>query len=355
MSGIDWSQIWYPGPTRVFTPEELARAGGDRPSATLTTVAMINLALFAFMVMQAAPPAATAAITLVFAFSALLGWFGAQRLWRRPERRELAAWSFFGCLGVMLAALFGIEWHGLPKGSEPRGWTLATAGTWACVLALGWWFVTVYRAQQIEGRLREQADRAHALAMAAQLAAAQIQPHFLFNSLASLQHWVQSKDDRAAPMLAALTGFLRATLPLFNRPRLALGEEAGAVREYLEVMRLRLGERLRWRLSIAPDASAALLPPGVLLTLVENALEHGVAPALAGAEVEVAATVDAGRVELSVRDTGPGLAPGAGDGTGLANTRTRLAQAFGPRASLALDNHPEGGCVARISFPLETA
>lgn len=355
MSGIDWSQIWYPGPTRVFSDDELARAGGDRPSATLTTVAMINLALFAFMVMQAAPPAATAAITLVFAFSAALGWLGAQRLWRRPARRELAVWTFFGCLGVMLSALFGIEWHGLPKGGEPRGWTLATAGMWACVLALGWWFVTVYRAQQIEGRLREQADRAHALAMAAQLASAQIQPHFLFNSLAALQHWVQAKDDRAAPMLAALTGFLRATLPLFNRPRLALGDEAAAVREYLEVMRLRLGDRLRWRLEIAPAAAPALLPPGVLLTLVENALEHGVSPSLAGAAVEVAATVEAGRVELSVRDTGPGLAPGAADGTGLANTRTRLAQAFGPRASLALDNHPEGGCVARISFPLETA
>ncbi len=355
MSRIDWSQIWYPGPTRVFSAEELVRAGGDRPSATLTTVAMINLALFAFMLMQAAPPAATAGISLVFAFSALLGWQGAQRLWRHPTRRALAVWSFCGCLAVMLSALFAIEWHGLPKGDDARGWTLATAGMWACVLALGWWFVTVYRAQQIEGRLREQADRAHALAMAAQLASAQIQPHFLFNSLASLQHWVQSKDDRAAPMLAALTGFLRATLPLFNRPRLALGDEAEAVREYLEVMRLRLGERLRYRLALEPAALPALLPPGVLLTLVENALEHGVAPALSGAEVEVSATVAAGRVTLTVHDTGPGLAPDAADGTGLANTRERLAQAFGAQAALALDNHPAGGCVARITFPLETA
>lgn len=355
MSGIDWSQIWYPGPTRVFTPEELARAGGDRPSTTLTTVTMINVALFAFMLMQAAPAAATAAITLVFAFAGGMGWTGARRLWRRPARKELAAWTFFGCLGVMLIAVFGIEWHGLARGGEARGWTLATAGVLSCVLALGWWFIAVYRAHQIEARLREQADQARALAMAGQLAAAQIQPHFLFNSLASLQHWVQAKDDRAAPMLTALTAFLRATLPLFNRPRLALGDEAAAVREYLEVMRLRLGERLRWRLEIAPAAAPALLPPGVLLTLVENALEHGVAPALAGAEVEVAATVDAGRVTLTVRDTGPGLAPGTADGTGLANTRTRLAQAFGHRAALALDNHPEGGCVARISFPLETA
>lgn len=353
--GIDWSQIWYPGPTRIFTPDELARAGGDRPGRTLTTVAMINAALFAFLLMQAAPPAATAAITWVFAFAGMLGWHGALRLWRRPSRRVLAAWTFFGVIAVMLAALAGIRWHELPRGSAPRGWVLATAGVLTAVLALGWWFVAVYRAHQIEARLREQAEQARALAMAGQLAAAQIQPHFLYNALASLQHWVQVKDDRAAPLLTALTGFLRATLPLFNRPRLALGDEAQAVRAYLEVMRLRLGERLRYRLDIDSTAATAQVPPGLLLTLVENAVEHGVTPALAGAEVAVSARADGGRVELSVHDTGPGLAPGAADGVGLANSRSRLLQAFGTRATLSLENAAAGGCIARISFPLENA
>lgn len=356
--GIDWSQLWFPGPTRVFTPQELALAGGDRPSRTLTTMTMINCALFAFMAMQAAPARSTAAMTMVLAFCAVLGWRGALSLWRQPSRRKLAAWTFFGVLAVMLSALPALEWHQLAKGTPERAWALVTAGTAGGVLALGWWFITVWRAHQIEARLREIADQARAQAMAAQLAAAQIQPHFLFNSLASLQHWVQAKDDRAAPMLAALTGFLRATLPLFNRPRLALGDEAQAVREYLEVMRLRLGDRLRYGVELSPRAAAAQVPPGLLLTLVENAVEHGVMPALSGAEIRVTAEVidePAGpRVTVLVTDTGPGLAPGSAEGVGLANSRTRLAQAFGARATLGLDNAPGGGCTARIALPLET-
>jgi LytS/YehU family sensor histidine kinase len=159
-------------------------------------------------------------------------------------------------------------------------------------------------------------------------------------------------------MLTALTGFLRATLPLFNRPRLALGDEAQAVREYLEVMRLRLGERLRYGVELSPRAAAAQVPPGLLLTLVENAVEHGVMQALSGAEIRVTAEVidePAGpRVTVLVTDTGPGLAPGSVDGVGLANSRTRLAQAFGTRATLGLDNALGGGCTARIVLPLET-
>jgi len=355
MSGIDWSQIWYPGPTRVFTAEELARAGGDRPGRTLQMTVLVNYALLAFMLMQFAPPAATAALTLVLAVAAVVGRFGALALWRRPSRRALALWSLAGAALLVAATIGTVELKGLARGSALRAWVLGTGMMLALLLSIGWWFVAVYRAQQIEARLREQAEQARALAMAGQLAAAQIQPHFLFNSLASLQHWVQAKDDRAAPMLAALTGFLRATLPLFNRPRLALGEEAEAVRQYLDVMRLRLGERLHYTLEIDARAAAAQVPPGLLLTLVENAVEHGVSPALAGAAIEVQARTAGEHVTLSVQDSGPGLAPGAADGVGLANSRRRLAQAFGAAATLSLENAAAGGCLARITFPLETA
>jgi hypothetical protein len=355
VSSVDWSQIWYPGPTRVFTPGELLQAGGDRPGRTLQMAVMVNFALFAFMLMQAAPPAATAALTLLLALGGLVGWRGALQLWRRPSRRGLALWTLAGVLAVMALSLLAVELKGLARGTPARGWVLGMGAVLALLLSIGWWFVTVYRAQQIEARLREQAEQARALAMAGQLAAAQIQPHFLFNSLASLQHWVQAKDDRAAPMLAALTGFLRATLPLFNRPRLALGDEAGAVREYLAVMQLRLGERLRYAVEVDPRAAAAQVPPGLLLTLVENAVEHGVTPSLAGAEVRVQARAAGTEVTLSVADTGPGPMPGTTDGVGLANIRSRLAQAFGARAVLSLENAAGGGCIARITFPLETA
>jgi signal transduction histidine kinase len=357
--GIDWSQLWYPGPTRVFTPDELARAGGDRPGATLTITVLLNYAFIALVLLQMAPPSATAPLTLVLAGGAALGGQATLRLWRRPSRRALMLWSLGGALALGALSLFAIEWHGLARGSDARGWVIGLLIGLNTMLGLGFWFATVYRAHQIEARLREQAEQARALAMAGQLAAAQIQPHFLYNALASLQHWVQAKDDRAAPMLAALTGFLRATLPLFNRPRLALGDEAAAVREYLEVMRLRLGERLRFSLDIAPAAEPAQVPPGLLLTLVENAVEHGVTPSLHGAEVAVRARAEGALLVIEVQDSGPGLAPGlvleTSDGVGLANTRTRLAQAFGPRATLQLDPAAGGGCLARITAPLETA
>ncbi len=352
---IDWSQLWYPGPTRVFTADELARAGADRPSRTLVMAALLNYLLLGAVLLQMAPPTATAVLTLVLAAGGLIGGQVALRLWRRPQRRGLMLWSIGGAFALALASLLGIHWHGLPRGSVERSWAVALLIGVNTTLMLGWWFVAVYRAHQIEARLREQAEQARALAMAGQLAAAQIQPHFLYNTLAALQHWVQAKDDRAAPMLAALTGFLRATLPLFNRPRLALGDEAAAVREYLEVMRLRLGERLRYTVDIEPAAAPVQVLPGLLLTLVENAVEHGVTPSLHGADVAVRARTEGDRVVIEVQDSGPGLSPGAADGVGLANTRTRLAQAFGGRATLALDNASGGGCLARITAPLETA
>ena len=353
--GIDWSQLWYPGPTRVFSDDELARAGADRPGPTLVAVALLNYALLGFMLLQMAPAAATAPLTLLLAGTGALAGPIALRVWRQPSRRALTRWSLVGVTGLLLLLALVIRGLDLAPGSDARAWVLAVFIGLCSLLSLGWWFVAVYRAHQIEARLREQAEQARALAMAGQLAAAQIQPHFLYNTLAALQHWVQVKDDRAAPMLAALTGFLRATLPLFNRPRLALGDEAAAVREYLEVMRLRLGERLRYTLAVEPAAAAAQVPPGLLLTLVENAVEHGVTPMLGGAEIAVRARAEAGRVVVEVQDGGPGLAPGAADGVGLANSRARLAQAFGGRATLALDNAAGGGCIARITAPLETA
>ncbi len=350
---IDWSQVWYPGPRRVFTADELAIAGAQAPGRTLVAAALANYAMLGFMLMQAAPPAATAALTMVLALAGLIGWQGALRLWRRPSRRGLLLWTLAGTAAVMVAVAATVQLKGLPRGSPLRDWTLSTGVVLALLLSVAWWFVTVFRAHQIEARLRELAEQQRALDMARQLAAAQIQPHFLYNALASLQHWVHAKDDRAAPMLAALTAFLRATLPLFNRERLALGDEAEAARQYLAVMQLRLGERLRASVTIDPAAASSAMPPGLLLTLVENAVEHGVMPALDGAEVRVQARLADGRTTLTVHDSGPGLPADAAEGVGLANSRARLAQAFGARALLSLDNAPGGGCIATLDLPYE--
>lgn len=350
---IDWSQLWYPGPARVFSDAELARAGADRPSRTLVAMLLINAAVLGEVLLQAAPPQATAVLTGLLVAAALVVFRLGLQLWRRPSRRllTLASLGFAtGCVVVSVWVRYRVA------DEEVRAWVFGSCWGLALLATVGLWFLSIYRADRIAGRLRELDERERVADMARQLAAAQIQPHFLFNSLASLQHWVQVKDDRAAALLDSLTGYLRATLPLFNQPRLRLGDEADAVRRYLEVMRLRLGERLRFRVDIEPAAADVQVPPGLLLTLTENAIEHGVQASLHGAAVTLLARVTrAGRVVVEVRDTGPGPLPGAEvntGGVGLANSRARLAQAFGTAASLTLEAAPAGGCIARIEIPL---
>jgi Histidine kinase len=341
---IDWSQLWYPGPTRLFSAAELERAGGSHPSRTLVAMVMINLAIAAMLVLQAAPPRATPVLTALMVAAAAVALPMGLRLWRHPTRRRL--WVYSAGYTLTAGVIAGVAQARFEDKSVGNWIVIVSIGA-ALLASAGLWFVTVYRAHQVAARLVELDERERREEMARQLAQAQIQPHFLFNSLASLQHWVQTKDDRAAPLLGALTGFLRATLPLFDRRTLRVAEEAQAVREYLTVMQLRLGERLRWQLAIDPAAADAALPPGLLLTLVENAIEHGVQKRLAGGQIMVRAQATGARLIVEVQDTGPGLGGGARDGVGLGNARARLAQAFGGNASLILSDTGDG-CLARI-------
>jgi hypothetical protein len=195
-------------------------------------------------------------------------------------------------------------------------------------------------------RLEQERDAAAAQLAQARLSLlqAQIQPHFLFNTLAALQHWVDVGDARAAPLLRALTAFLRGSTEMMLRDGVTLGQECEMVRHYLVIMQSRLGDRLRWRVEVPPDCEAQALPPGLLITLVENAVEHGIEPRLHGGEVRVSARHDAaGAFELRVRDDGAGIAPGAPEGVGLTNSRERLRHRFGARAELRLGTPAEGG------------
>ncbi|MDP2006591.1 MAG: histidine kinase [Rubrivivax sp.] len=349
---VDWSQLWYPGPKRAYTADEMARAGSDAPSPTLVAAAGINFATVAFVVLQLAPAAHTARLTAALVALAVMGSVAARWLWWRPWRRPLMQ-AQFAVTAAMLLLATGMRWR-LPERPDREAVALVLViGSALLVAAL--WFLVVWRAQQIEARLREQAEREKAIEMARRLAAAQIEPHFLFNTLASVQHWVQTKDDRAAPLLAALTGYLRATLPLFNRELLTAGEELVAVQRYLEVMQARMGERLKWRLDIEPGLAQALLPPGLLLTLVENAVAHGVEPLLAGGEIVLTARRDGADAVFEVKDNGPGPASDMQDGVGLANARERLALHGGDSARLHVGAAPGGGCRAQIRLPLQGA
>ncbi len=366
---VDWRVALMLGPRHRFTPAQWTRLDAlPTMSASITAAIWLNIltsgAFCVFAMWQFFSGTSAPGLIVVFLVSQAIGILQLlmlRSLWRRPTMTRL--YLLFGLyVAVWIAAAEGLHaWHvhaGTAK--EPAQFMLTTLMLGMMIGALALWVMACWRNEYCAQWLREQDRQAEALELARRLATAQIQPHFLFNSLAALQHWVQHKDDRAAPLLGSLTGYLRATLPLFDRDLLSVAEEAEAARRYLEVMQARLGERLRFRLDIAPDAAPALLPPGVLLTLVENAVEHGVQPRIDGGEICIRARQDAqGGLCLQVLDDGdgpvPGLdfgqpAPGAArqGGLGLRNTLLRLRQAFGERASLQLRALEPGGCAAEV-------
>jgi len=187
-----------------------------------------------------------------------------------------------------------------------------------------------------------------------QLLQAQIQPHFIFNTLAAVQHWVDTTDPRAGPLLRALTSFLRGSTEMLAREEVRIEEEAALAGQYLAVLQARLGERLRYTLDIAPAVATRSLPPGLLLCLVENAVEHGIAPAVAGGTIQVRGEATATGFRLCVLDDGAGLAPGWQEGIGLANCRQRLAHRFGARAVLKVQSQASASSSTLACIEVQT-
>lgn len=364
--GIDWRIALMLGPRHAFTAAQQERLQAiATQSPSVVAGALLNVLVAALASAQLCWRYMDGTQLLTVVLIVLLLGLGAARLvrglWCDPSMKRLySAYGWGMVASLPLGAFIAYverRWGLAPEGLK----VLQGAGLMMLVLlALGLWAVATWRNEYCAQWLREQDRQAEALELARRLATAQIQPHFLFNSLAALQHWVQQKDDRAAPLLASLTGYLRSTLPLFERERLSVAEEAESAQHYLEVMQARLGDRLRFCLEIAPEAAQAQLPPGVLLTLVENAIEHGIQPRLDGGEIIVRAWLDAeGGLRLQILDDGHGPvpdldfsqpAPGAArqGGLGLRNTLQRLRQAFGDRASLQLTERREGGCAAEV-------
>ncbi|MDI4634790.1 histidine kinase [Pelomonas sp. V22] len=352
---VDWRMALMLGPRHSFTDEQWQRLAPQVAiSPSVKVAALVNAVATSAMLVLQLPAGVAGPTFLIFLAQALLMLCLAAAIWRRPTMKRL--YIAYGLTSFPAGILAGftmsyLKNHGL---SEIAREVLMRDVMLGILFSFGIWVVAMWRNEFLADWLHDEDLRAQAAEAARKLSSAQIQPHFLFNSLASLQHWVLTKDDRAAPLLASLTAYLRATLPLFERPLLAVGEEAEAARRYLEVMQARLGERLRFSLDIAPEAASVQLPPGVLLTLVENAVEHGVQPSLLGGEVRVQARLlPGGELLLEVLDDGPGLpplAPVAEGSLGLHNSRLRLQQAFGGRAALKLANRAEGGCCAAVQL-----
>ena len=186
---------------------------------------------------------------------------------------------------------------------------------------------------------------------------AQVEPHFLWNTLAHVQYLATSQPHDAAAMTGHLIRYLRAAVPAGGAGG-SIGSEIDSVRAYLEVMKIRMGERLDIRCEAAPELRDMPLAPLLLHTLVENAIKHGIEPKTGPVTLYVSARRDPqapDMVLLEVRDSGVGLQPAPptrGSGLGLRSVRERLALHYGERARLSVAGVPGGGVVARIVLPL---
>ncbi|MFG6447591.1 sensor histidine kinase [Roseateles sp. BYS180W] len=360
--GLPWSQWVYPGPTRVFTPAELARAGTAPWPRGIDMVVVLN-ALVVWSVYANMPGGVPAwswpAVLLVL----VLGLMAARQLWARPHRRLLntQVWAHWALIiGVLVVTA---QWWGKEALKSQESVLLALLLT-EVIVQTAWWGLTLYRSHQIAARLVELDGQDERVRLAARLATAQIQPHFIFNTLASLQHWVDVRDERASALLRDFTQYLRGALPAFSQEALPLAQELVLVRHYLRIMQARLGARLRWHEEIAlPQAllEGTRLPPGAWLTLVENAIGHGVEPALQGGEVWLRMSLlpaqagQGARLCVSVHNSGeplrPDTMPGP-DSQGLRNTRERLQALYGSAAALGLQKDESGHTWAWMTLPL---
>lgn len=241
---------------------------------------------------------------------------------------------------------------------EDPGYFLSLLLLWSSVGSLGYW---LFRSQFEDQLAREELADAEcrretlqAQMVEARLSAlqAQIEPHFLFNTLANVKRLYETVPHQGREMLSSLISYLRAALPSMRQSGSTLGRELELARSFLTILKMRMGDRLDFSIEVEPALSDAQVPPMVLPTLVENAIKHGLSPLPEGGRIEIAARREGDDLLIDVRDNGAGFSASGGSGVGLANTRSRLAVLFGSRAALSLSAAAPRGVLASLRLPL---
>ena len=250
---------------------------------------------------------------------------GAPPFWEVPKRLE--GFAGLSVLGVLIAP-------------------------WAALAALVRQKDALARYQALAFDLERSEFERQALDARLRLLHAQVEPHFLFNTLANVRELVDAGSPQASSVLASLIAYLRAAVPRLQATATTLQQELELVRAYLEVMHMRMPDRIQFSLDADAAALPLFCPPMTLLTLVENAVRHGIDPSEEGGRIDVRVRVRDGRCHAEVIDTGVGLQrAGDGLGTGLTNLRERLQLAFGGDAQLRLGGLEPHGVCAELDFP----
>jgi two-component system LytT family sensor kinase len=299
-------------------------------------------------------------------------WAGALRV----SAIQWLPWLVVGPCIIVLAQRFplrGAHW--------PRNLTLHVLATFAVALivtrsvgaaylrnihqvAIVYWLLVA--GTHLADSLRRASDReSHVARLEAQLSdarlaalQAQLHPHFLFNTLHAVSSLIHEDPDAAEDMLTALSDLLRTTLGRGTQREVPLRDEIDFLERYLEIQKMRLGDRLHVTLDIASDVTDVLVPSFAIQPLVENAIRYAIAPRRAGGHLEIHARREDGRLRLTVADDGPGVEASSPDakgwGIGLDNTRERLAQLYGEDCHFTIADRPTGGAAVTIDIQART-
>jgi signal transduction histidine kinase len=298
---------------------------------------------------------AVAGLTIVFAGALLLGC--SDRAGWRPLALAIAVAT--GCLaGAALLAVAGDPYQEHYRISLVATLLYRARQVLPCwgFAAAAWYFMD--RATRRAALLRrEEADRSQLVARMVearlQLLEAQVEPHFIFNTLANIRRLSRTDPSLARLVVDRFATYLRASLPQMRDNAATLGREVDLARAYLDVQKVRMGRRLAYAIDVKDSLRRRAFPPMMLISLVENAIKHGLNPSIDGGTIRIEAVVRDQALQVSVADTGCGFTKTMGSGVGLANARARLAAAHGARGRLLLAANAPQGIVATIDLPLD--
>jgi hypothetical protein len=300
--------------------------------------------------------------TLFIGIGALLLFTLLSNFKRPPVPRGLAL-----AIAVVVASVIVryLEARALNSGASSCEWgCVAFKVRWSWLywgMAAAAWYFIERTARRLAALREAELDRSRLetqmIEARLQVMQAQVEPHFLFNTLAHVKWLYQTDPARGRRMLRSFRGYLRAALPQMRGTRSTLGREIELARAYLDTQLTRMGRRLRFGTEIPTELLSAAFPPMMLLSLVENAIKHGLNPLPEGGRIDVRAGRIGETLQLVVADTGAGLVikgRGGGSGIGLSNIRARLAALYGHAARLTLESNTPRGVVARIELPLQS-
>jgi sensor histidine kinase YesM len=237
-----------------------------------------------------------------------------------------------------------------------KAWTLLSGFGNGLFVSL--FFLLKFReARTRAAMLKADADRnllsKQAIEAELKLMQAQVEPHFLFNTLASVQFLTETDPPKAGLMLGHLLAYLRAALPQLRSNSTTLGQESDLAQAYLSIMQMRMGPRLSFVIDVPAELRSHRFPPMLLMSLVENAIKHGIEPQADGGTVRLEARRDTGRIAVSVVDNGHGLADKIASGVGLTNLRGRLRALYADQARFTLEELAPHGARATVELPYD--